>query len=86
MTYDKFKNPFAASLFLHDDETSYYSVGGVPDDRKNGSVSLNIYDQILNSIRLKNIDFVVLNLIEVILKLRFVVILNYILSANINKD
>ena len=54
VTYDKFKNPFAASLFLHDDETSYYSVGGsIPDDRKNGSVSLNIYDQILNSIRLK---------------------------------
>ena len=64
VTYDKFKNPFAASLFLHDDETSYYSVGGsIPDDRKNGSVSLNIYDQILNSIKLKkkNIDFVGVN-------------------------
>ncbi len=54
ITYDKFYNPFAASLFLHDNDTSYYSVGGsIPEKRKNGSASLNMYDQILNSIKLK---------------------------------
>ena len=64
VTYDKFKNPFAASLFLHDEKNSYYSVGGsIPETRKNGSVSLNIYHQILNSIKLKKsfIDFVGIN-------------------------
>ena len=64
VTYDKFKNPFAASLFLHDEKNSYYSVGGsIPEIRKNGSVSLNIYHQILNSIKLKKsfIDFVGIN-------------------------
>jgi len=64
ITYDKLKNPFAGSLFLHDERTSYYSVGGsIPETRKNGSVSLNIYDQILNSKKLKkdNIDFVGIN-------------------------
>ena len=54
VTYDKLKKPFAGSLFLHDERTSYYSVGGrIPETRKNGSVSLNIYDQILNSKKLK---------------------------------
>ena len=37
--------------------------GEYPETRKNGSVSLNIYDQILNSKKLKkkNIDFVGIN-------------------------
>lgn len=64
VTYDKFKNPFAASLFLHDEKNSYYSVGGsIPETRKNGSVSLNIYHQLLNSIKLKKlfVDFVGIN-------------------------
>lgn len=64
VTYDKLKKPFAGSLFLHDERTSYYSVGGsIPETRKNGSVSLNIYDQILNSKKLKKkrIDFVGIN-------------------------
>lgn len=64
ITYDHLKNPFAGSLFLHDEKTSYYSVGGsIPEKRGNGSASLNIYDQILNSKKLKkkNIDFVGIN-------------------------
>ena len=64
ITYDKLKNPYAGSLFLHDKRTSYYSAGGsIPETRNNGSVSLNIYDQILNSKKLKKkyIDFVGIN-------------------------
>ena len=64
ITYDQLKNPFACSLFLHDEKTSYYSVGGsIPEKRGNGSASLNIYDQILNSKKLKkkNIYFLFIN-------------------------
>ncbi len=64
VTYDNLKNPHAASLFLHDDDASYYVVGGsLPETRQNGAASLNIYDQILNSINLKKkeIDFVGVN-------------------------
>ena len=64
VTFDKNKNPLAASLFLHDDETSYYSVGGsYTNIKKSGASSLNIYDQIINAKNQKNniIDFVGIN-------------------------
>ena len=33
ITYDRLKNPFAGSLFLHD-KNIYYSVGSIPEKEK----------------------------------------------------
>lgn len=54
-------DPIAASLFIHDDDNSYYMVGGsLPEFRSLGSATHNIFFQIQNSHKMKKktIDFV----------------------------
>ena len=61
VTRDSNKDIVAGSLFIHDDLTSYYMVGGSLLNKRNlGSASINIYHQIENSINSKKkiLDFI----------------------------
>lgn len=64
ITRNKNSNPVSASLFLYDDGIEYYLAGGTNEEGlENGGASLNIYNQIQNSINQNSslIDFVGIN-------------------------